>query len=74
MEQDEAISAPSCADQGNTSVFDAWPPPEVLADKRHRDYESKPRQWMDDGDQSDPENAPGYDSDGPGGREPEAPS
>lgn len=60
MEQAEAVT-PSSVSQAD-AVFDAWPPPEVLADKRHRDFETKPREWMDEGDESDPENAPGYNS------------
>ena len=44
-------------------VKDVWPPEEVRNDKRHRDFETKPRRWMDEGDETDPSNAPS-DEDG----------
>ena len=50
-------------ESGVWGCYDAWPPPEVQNDKRHRDYETRPRRWMDEGDESDPSNAPS-DADG----------
>ena len=50
-------------------IFDAWPPPEVLNDKRHRDFETRPRRWQDEGFDSEPgSNAP---SEGGGEEDPE---
>ena len=51
-------AAPVAAPTQLAPVFDAWPPPEVLNDKRHRDFETRPRRWMDEGDDTDPSNAP----------------
>ena len=51
-------AAPVAARTQLAPVFDAWPPPEVLNDKRHRDFETRPRRWLDDGSESDPSNAP----------------
>ena len=53
-------AAPVAARAQPAPAFDAWPPPEVLNDKRHRDFETRPRRWMDEGDgsESDPSNAP----------------
>ena len=42
--------------------FDAWPGAEVLGDKPHRHWETKPREWMDEGDESNPEDAPEDDN------------
>ena len=56
-------AAPVAARTQLAPVFDAWPPPEVLRDKRHRDFETRPRRWFDEGDgsESDPSNAPSSD-------------